>query len=726
MRKLFRIIFIFFLLSLFSIKYPFLIIFLFIPILFIRRRDFFIFYSIFIILGLTRVYFFKTPSFLELKENIIKGEVVSYENENSFVLKNNLGKFLVYKNGDFFLKPGDKISIEGFFLNSLKGNPGEESYYIYSLTEGIRGNFYANKIEIIEKNQSLISKLREKIYNNLNIFGKNSEIFEGFIFGGKTVDSEIKELFKYSGTIHLFAISGIHLSILGGFFSIFLNPLIVIIILFIYLIIILFPVSALRAFFMYSFFLIGKVFKREIDTLNSLLFSAIILILINPLNLISPSFLLTFISTLSIITISEKFKNRLLKFLMLPSFIIFGSFPILIYFFPFFSFITLISNLVIIPLISLFLPVIFFFSLISIIFKESILILKPICYIIEKLVSFFSNTPLSSIGIKKPTTLFIIFYFIIYFIVVLIFLKEIELKKVKQYFIIFLIITLITFSFPYLKDFNNFKIIFFDVGEGDSILIKTPKNETILVDGGGTSDKEKKSPGMRVLNSLKRLGINEIDYVIFTHEDSDHIEGLFHVIKRVKIKNLLYPDINLSNYGIDLAKILQKEKILINKLKRGDEFEICGVKFFVLNPYPNGKEYLRANDNNNSLSIIVEYENFKFFLSGDIENEAIEEIYNLYPDKLKNVFILKVPHHGSKNSYNENFFNILNPQISVISVGSNNFGHPSDDVINYLNSLNSKIYRTDKDGAVECEIDNNKNYNIKSYNFSEITINLFE
>lgn len=149
------------------------------------------------------------------------------------------------------------------------------------------------------------------------------------------------------------------------------------------------------------------------------------------------------------------------------------------------------------------------------------------------------------------------------------------------------------------------------------------------------------------------------------------------------------------------------------------------MKFFVLNPYPKGKEYLRANDNNNSLCILTEYKNFKILLTGDIENEVIEEIYSLYPDKLKDIFIFKVPHHGSKNSYNENFYSILNPEISIVSVGPNRFDHPSNEIINYLLSLKSKIFRTDKDGAIEIEIFKDK-FIIKNYNFSEITINLFD
>ncbi|MBC7195610.1 MAG: ComEC/Rec2 family competence protein, partial [Caldisericia bacterium] len=348
-----------------------------------------------------------------------------FEREKSFVLKSNSKKFLIYKNGEFNLNPGDLIKVEGYLIDSYKGNPHEESFYIYNLTEGIKGFFYAEKINIIKKDESLISKIREKLNKNLEKLGTSGEILKGFILGGGTVDSYIKEIFKYSGVIHVLAISGIHLSILAGVFSLILDPIIVILILFIYLIIILFPVSALRAFFMYSFYLLGKKLKREVDALNTLLFSAMILILINPINIISPSFLLTFISTLSIITISEKIKNNFLKFFIVPSFITVGSFPVLIYFFPFFSLTTLISNIVFIPLISIFLPIFFFFSIISIIFENIIILLKLPLIFLEKLTLFFSNFKISSIGIKKPNLIFLILFFVLYFILILIFLNEV-------------------------------------------------------------------------------------------------------------------------------------------------------------------------------------------------------------------------------------------------------------------------------------------------------------
>lgn len=213
--------------------------------------------------------------------------------------------------------------------------------------------------------------------------------------------------------------------------------------------------------------------------------------------------------------------------------------------------------------------------------------------------------------------------------------------------------------------------------------------------------------------------------MIFTHEDSDHAEGLFHVIEREKILILGYPEIEFSSFGRDLIKELEKQKVSKISLKRGDIFEIDGVKFNVLNPISNGKDYQRANDNNNSLCILLNYKNFSALLSGDIEKESIEEIYKLYPDLIKDITIFKVPHHGSKNSFNLDFFNLLRPKFSIISVGPNSFNHPSKEILDILEGINSNILRTDEDGAIEIETNGYK-MKIKNYNFSEMIINLFD
>jgi len=725
LRKLFRLIFIFFLLSLFCFKYPILFIFLPLPLIFIKRKDFLIYYLIFIISGLIRIYFYKPPIYENLNEDSLIGSVCSFENSDSFVLKNSDGKFLIYKNENLNLNPYDKVKVEGYFFNDKSGNPGEDSFYLYKQSEKISGTFFGKNIEIIQKDNSILSKIRGKFYSNIKNLGISGEIIEGLILGGRGVESNIKEEFKYSGVLHLFAVSGLHISIIASFLSLFLHPFLVIFLLFIYLMIILFPVSAIRSFIMFSFYLLGKRFYREADSLNLLLFSAIILLLINPINIISPSFLLTFSSTLSIITIIEKFKNNFYKFFLFPLFINLGNFPILIYFFPFFSFTSFISNLIIIPIISLILPLLFFFVILSILINNILTILKPIFIIFYKIILFFSNFPSAAFGVKKPSVIFLILFFSLFFFFILYLNSNFEIKRFKPLFLILIISVIVSFLYPYISDFGKMRITFFDVGEGDSILIKTPNNKYILIDGGGTFYKEKSSPGIRVLNSLKRLGVNKIDLLIFTHEDSDHIEGLFHIIKREKIDYIGYPDIELSYYGKDLIDKLEIQNVKKINLKRGGSFKIEGLEFIILNPISGGKDYLRANDNNNSLCILLKYKNFSALLTGDIEVEAINDIYKLYPDLINDVTLLKVPHHGSKNSYDINFFNLIRPKYSIISVGPNVFGHPSDDILDLLSSINSEILRTDEDGAIEIDIIKNK-IKINTYDFSETITNLFE
>jgi len=121
--------------------------------------------------------------------------------------------------------------------------------------------------------------------------------------------------------------------------------------------------------------------------------------------------------------------------------------------------------------------------------------------------------------------------------------------------------------------------------------------------------------------------------------------------------------------------------------------------------------------------ILLKYKNFSALLTGDIEVEAINDIYKLYPDLINDITLLKVPHHGSKNSYDMNFFNLVSQNIQLFLLDQM-FLDPSDDILDLLSSINSEILRTDEDGAIEIEIKDNK-IQIETYDFSETITNSF-
>ncbi|MCD6168672.1 MAG: ComEC/Rec2 family competence protein, partial [Caldisericia bacterium] len=213
MRKLFPVIFIFFLLSLFSLKFPFLLPIVFIPLFFIRRKDFTLFFIIFITIGIIRSGFFTFPSFENPKTDTLIGKVVSFERRTSVEIKTEYGRVNVYKNRIYNLRPFDEVEVVGEFINDFGGNPGEESFILYSISKNSVLKFYARDIRVRKRDNGIISRIRNRIYSNLNLLPEKYSFVRGIFMGGGSIEREIKEKFKYAGVMHLLAVSGFHLSI---------------------------------------------------------------------------------------------------------------------------------------------------------------------------------------------------------------------------------------------------------------------------------------------------------------------------------------------------------------------------------------------------------------------------------------------------------------------------------------------------------------------------------
>ncbi|MDR1774083.1 MAG: MBL fold metallo-hydrolase [Clostridioides sp.] len=256
-----------------------------------------------------------------------------------------------------------------------------------------------------------------------------------------------------------------------------------------------------------------------------------------------------------------------------------------------------------------------------------------------------------------------------------------------------------------------------DVGQGDSILIQTPNNKNILVDGGDeNSDRT-------VESYLRKKHIRTIDKIIVSHPDSDHIGGIDNVIEDFNVKSVYMSRqskeyIQKENATTDssysnLIKACNNKKIKINFLKKGDKLKIEDeLNIQILSPTAISDE-----PNLNSIVFYMNYKDKKFLFTGDAEKENEEEILNTY--KLEDIDFLKVGHHGSKTSSSEEFIEKLTPDISVISCGYKNvYGHPHQTTIDTLKKVKSKIYRTDEMGDLEFYSDGEKIYTKKNYDLS--------
>lgn len=227
------------------------------------------------------------------------------------------------------------------------------------------------------------------------------------------------------------------------------------------------------------------------------------------------------------------------------------------------------------------------------------------------------------------------------------------------------------------------KVHIIDVGQGDSILIQTPSNKIVLIDGGPPV------AGKKVVDYLEKRNIDSIDLLIATHPDMDHIGGLPDVMNSVKVKQV----IDSGKFYFTRAyrkyiRNIRKQKIPLKIAELNEKIDIDpSVNIKILNTYERFK-----NNNESSIVVKITFGEIDFLLLGDIEREQEKELVEKFDVAAD---IVKVAHHGSKTSSSLNFLQRVNPDVALLTYSKqNNFGHPVPQVISHLNHIRAQIYST--------------------------------
>lgn len=227
---------------------------------------------------------------------------------------------------------------------------------------------------------------------------------------------------------------------------------------------------------------------------------------------------------------------------------------------------------------------------------------------------------------------------------------------------------------------------------GDSTLIITPEDKTILVDGGGSENSNYDVGENTLFPYLLDRGINKIDYIMISHFDADHCKGLEYILENMKVENIIlglqyeaYE--NLQN----IVRIAEENKINVISVQAGDVFEIDKYTNFEI-LWPSLENMISKNSiNNNSIVAKFNYYDFSILFTGDIEEIAEKEIIKYYNKKILNTTVLKVAHHGSKTSSIEEIINLIQPKIALIGVGEDNlYGHPNSNVLERFEKMRYK------------------------------------
>ena len=732
---------------------------------------------IFIIAGFIHIKFLKydyEKIYISLENVNIVGTIVSSKKEKQYINEykietekiNNIKlkkKFiLLTKNKE--IKYGNKIKLEGTYIKPSKSrNYRGFDYSNYLKTENIYGTIEQNgKIELIkEKNINYLFinlyKVKNKIIKNINNkFPEETRgLFLGILLGDKSsIEENVRQNFADSSLSHILAVSGTHISYVVICISVLFKKLklnknirkvLTSLVLFMYLYLVDFSVSATRAVIMSTIVIMQMLFYRKQDTITTIAFSSIIILINNPYSILNIGFLLSYGGTIGIILFvnrisiesKEDFFQRFKSYLKDICIVTISAqtiiMPIIIYYFNTISFTFIISNiiasLIIGPIIMIGLVIIaisfFKIPIISLIIRfYNILIV-----ILVRTADIISKIPMSKIYLKTPTTLEIIFYYsVVFLIALLIYIKksnrkfikktiQIDIYNLKNFFInnrnkVLIFISIVSLiSITSIKIPKELKINFIDVGQGDSCLITTPQNKKVIVDSGGS---ESYDVGKNVLLPyLLDKRITKIDYIMISHFDTDHCKGFEYVLENIKVKNVIISKQSETSENFkQIMKIIRKKRINLIIVQKETKIKIDNFTTVdILSPQ---SENIADNMNDNSIVAKFEAYNFSILFTGDasekIEKELIKEKINLKSD------ILKVSHHGSKTGTSEEFLKSVKPKIALIGVGENNkFGHPTKDVIKRLTENKIKIYRTDTDGEIRIKIKKSKNIKIKKH-----------
>jgi competence protein ComEC len=232
------------------------------------------------------------------------------------------------------------------------------------------------------------------------------------------------------------------------------------------------------------------------------------------------------------------------------------------------------------------------------------------------------------------------------------------------------------------------KVHFIDVGYGDSMLVQTPEEKNILIDGGDESS------GKKVAKYVKKQKVKKLDIVFVTHYHDDHLEGLFYVVKKIKASRVI-SNLDVSKYNgyFLFYKLLEEKGVPYSVMKKGEKIkDIGGVSISAFNP-----DVFSGNANNDSLVLKIVYGQTSFLMPGDIGQARCESLAEEYKDALK-ADVLKSPHHGKSGM--GIFLDNVMPDIVVVSTGVSEWGWPYKEVLDGYKERNIKVFRTDEDGTV--------------------------
>lgn len=644
-----------------------------------------------------------------------------------FVSSRQSNKETIFQQGNMVQVNGEIIMLHGY------NNPGQYDSVAAAQLQGIRGRMsvYGKEISIVDNSYSwkqVATTWRERIIENIKKVMPESHkaILAGILFGGYGgIPREIVADFSTTGIVHILSVSGSHIALVAGIVTVLgknafkgfmladkIVPLFAAFFITLYAVFCGLTPPVLRSLIMGLIGLGAVCLEREKDAAVALCLSVFGMLIYQPALIYDLSFQLSFASTAGLVFLHAKTVSNL-RFLPLwlasPLAITIsaqiGVLPFIAWYFNSFSLSSFIANLIIVPIIEgiVILGLFGAFSglLIGFVGNVSMVICSLLIGLVLQLTKWLAAMPAAKLYVP-PIGFFgsILYYGLLCWMYGykpknVLSLRE-TIKKWPQksaVVVLFLVLCIISYTvYP-----RPVSVHFIDVGQGDAALIVTPHGRAILVDTGGTMGEAVDFDiGYRVvLPYLRHYGIQELDYLFLTHGHQDHAGGAAGIAREISVKNIMLSQEKYTQAVANLLHVIPRNSVIIATYE-GQRIELDGVVIEVL----HADTGVNGQSGNEVSSVIrASYGKYSFLFTGDLPAHGEEQM--LQSNKDISSTVLKVGHHGARTSSTAEFLQAVAPKYAVISVGNNNsFGHPHGDTIRRLEEQHSKIYRTDKQGAI--------------------------
>ena len=627
---------------------------------------------------------------------------------------------------------GSVVLMEGkFYAFSHATNPGEFDAADYYRISGQQGRLM--QADCLSRSRDH-SRFRETLYICREYLSmiihacypeKEASVMGAMLLGEKgLLDGEVKSLYRHNGIIHILAISGLHLSILGmGLYKLLarlripkmIDIILSVTLMYCYGTMTGMGVSVVRALVMFGLNLCASLAGRTYDLLSAVTAAALLILVRQPLYLTHSGFLFSFGAVCGIgflPEVSGQFpsRNAFLKALSAGAWVSLVTLPVHLCFYYEFPLYSVLLNLLVIPCMGLLLVSGVCVMAVSAVFLPlGRFAALPGIFILafyEKCCEFCMGLPGQRLVTGRPENWQVVIFLGLLAAAVFFAGKE---RRGHFWCALFAAVILLTCRMP-----QDFEITVLDIGQGDCIYLADGQGGHYLIDGGSSDRKEMET--YQMIPFLKYRGVSRLDGVFISHSDEDHISGILGLLKDygetgIEIGCVFLPDLaeeSRDEHYLELAALARDRGVPVvflhdgERLKRGEFMLTC------LHPE---KSYVNSDANAGSMVLYLTYGSFSALFTGDLEGQGEEQVTERLarmretgglPERIT---LLKAAHHGSKNSTKEAFLELVNPRLTLISAGQDNsYGHPHKETLARLEAQGSAVLQTPVSGAVTVKV----------------------